>query len=197
MPSMPIYYVGKGSQFKTIDDQFGPNADYMAAYAAALARINQPLDALAQQHVTPLGSPGLTQKDVDHFRNDWLGRWWQGKHVEDVLRAGYREAITRAQTANKPIESIWVCADEKEFQVYICEGPLQFTVIVFTPAPPKHRPIFGRREHSEDPLTQDEQITVVKVKDKSDDEYTRLGATNYQVVDQANQIIKRQVRYAP
>jgi hypothetical protein len=45
------------------------------------------------------------------------------KAVEDVVRAGYREAIGRAQDARKPIESLWVCAKEDRFQVYMCEGP--------------------------------------------------------------------------
>jgi hypothetical protein len=46
-------------------------------------------------------------------------------------------------------------------------------------------------------LTQDEPIWVVKVKDKHDDEYTRLGASDYETVDDANKIITRQIRYAP
>src|SRR6266511_2187685 len=52
----------------------------------------------------------LKSGDASHFRKHWLGDWWAGKRVEEVLRAGYREAIRRAQEARKPIESLWVCA---------------------------------------------------------------------------------------
>jgi hypothetical protein len=42
-------------------------------------------------------------------------------------------ASERARDLELPIESLWVCANEGEFQVYISEGPRQITVIVFTP----------------------------------------------------------------
>jgi hypothetical protein len=167
MPSMPGYFVGKGYQFLMLDEQFGGDeANFMAAYDAALSRIDQPLSQLAENHATP-GSgvrDELKQGDVSHFTRHWLGDWWPGKRVEEVLRAGYREAITRARDAKKPIESLWVCAKEDRFQVYICEGPRQITVIVFTPEPkePGHEPV--------DKLTEDEPIWVVKVHDKDDED---------------------------
>jgi hypothetical protein len=201
MPSMPIYFVGKGSQFLMLDQQFNnPPGTSSSPYGDALNRIDRPLSDLAADHADPSSGvqPGLTDGDANHFASHWLGSWWPHKPVEQVLRVGYREAIKRATTTNKPIESIWVCADEDEFQVYICEGPRQVTVIVFTPPPPKHRGLFSKkREHSEEKLTQDEPIWVVKVKDKHDDEYTRLGASDYEMVDDANKIITRQIRYAP
>ncbi len=115
MPSMPGYFVGKGYQFLMLDRQFGGSEDeYMAAYEAALGRIDQPLGELAAEHAD--GRSGLRDElqagDASHFRKHWLGDWWPGKRVEEVLRAGYREAIRRAQEARKPIESLWVCAKE-------------------------------------------------------------------------------------
>ena len=51
MPSMPGYFVGKGYQFLMLDRQFGGSEDeYMAAYDAALGRIDQPLGDLAAEH---------------------------------------------------------------------------------------------------------------------------------------------------
>ena len=51
MPSMPGYFVGKGYQFLMLDRQFGGSEDeYMAAYEAALGRIDQPLGDLAAEH---------------------------------------------------------------------------------------------------------------------------------------------------
>lgn len=165
MPSMPGYFVGKGYQFAMLDRQFGGDeANFMAAYDAVLRRIGQSLGDLAQNHAAP-GSgvlDDLKQGDVNHFRRHWLGDWWPGKRVEEVLRAGYREAVRRAQQAHKPIESLWVCADEDRFQVYICEGLRQFTVIVFTPPP---------RERAHEPpesMTEREPIWVVKEKDEDD-----------------------------
>jgi hypothetical protein len=53
MPSMPIYRAGKGSQFGLLDRQFGGDkSNYMAAYGAALGRIDQPLGNL-----TPIAPP--------------------------------------------------------------------------------------------------------------------------------------------
>lgn len=167
MPSMPGYFVGKGYQFKMLDEQFGGDeANFLAAYAAVLNRIDQPLSQLAQNHATS-GSgvrDELKPGDVTHFTRHWLGDWWPGKRVEEVLRAGYREAIQRAQAVKKPIESLWVCADENKFQVYICEGERQITVLVFTPPPKEraHEPV--------DKLTEDEPIWVVKVHDKDDED---------------------------
>ena len=53
MPSMPGYFVGKGYQFKMLDEQFGGDeANFLAAYDAVLGRIDQPLSQLAQNHAT-------------------------------------------------------------------------------------------------------------------------------------------------
>src|SRR5215510_12794508 len=149
MPSMPGYFVGKGYQFLMLDEQFGGDeANFMAAY-----------DAARGSGV----SDELKQGDVQHFERHWLGDWWPNKRVEEVLRAGYREAIQRAKDAKKPLESLWICANEDRFQVYICEGPRRITVLVFTPPPKEraHEPV--------DTLTEDEPILVVKVHDKDDD----------------------------
>src|SRR5207247_4682521 len=133
---VPGCFVGRGYQFLMLDRQCGGSGDeYMAAYGAGLGRIEQRLGELAAEHAES-GSglrAELKSGDASHFRKHWLGGWWPGKRVEDVLRAGYREAIRRAQEARKPIESLWICANEDRFQVYICEGPRQITVLVFTP----------------------------------------------------------------
>ena len=192
MPSMPGYFLGKGYQFKMLDEQFGGDeASLTAAYDAALSRIDQPLSQLAENHATS-GSgviDELKQGDVSHFDRHWLGDWWPGKRVEEVLRAGYREAIQRAKDARKPIESLWVCADEDRFQVYICEGPRQITVIVFTPPPKEraHEPV--------DTLTEDEPIWVVKVHDQDDEDVK--AKVRVVVPDDKAPIIVHQLKYRP
>lgn len=199
MPSMPTYFVGKGRQFGFLDHQFGgEKAEYMQAYDEALQRMGTPssLAELADRHAADWKGPhvsGLNADDAEHFRADWLGSWWRGKDVEPVLRAGYKAAIERARDLELPIESLWVCANEGEFQVYISEGPRQITVIVFTP-PPGERD--GERDHTREQLTEDEPIWVVKKKDEEDDTYTRRGGGKLQEVDAGEDIILRRVRYA-
>jgi hypothetical protein len=192
MPSMPGYFVGKGYQFLMLDRQFGGSEnDYMAAYEAALGRIEQPLGELAAEHTDRASGlrAELKSGDADHFRKHWLGDWWRGKRVEEVLRAGYREAIKRAQKARKPIESLWVCANEDRFQVYICEGDRQITVLVFTPPPKEnaHEPV--------DTLTEDEPILVVKVND-ADDRKVKADV-EVLVPDDKAPIIVHRLKYRP
>jgi hypothetical protein len=192
MPSMPGYFVGKGYQFLMLDRQFGGTEDeYMAAYDAALGRIDEPLGDLAAQHADRGSGLRAELKDGDagHFRQHWLGDWWPGKRVEEVLRAGYREAIQRAQQARKPIESLWICAKEDRFQVYICEGPRQITVLVFTPPPKEneHEPV--------ETLTEDEPILVVKEHD--DDDRKVRAKVDVLVPDENKPIIVHRLKYRP
>jgi hypothetical protein len=192
MPSMPGYFVGKGYQFSMLDRQFGGSEDeYMAAYEAALARIDQPLGELAEKHSDRASGLRAELKggDASHFRKHWLGDWWRGKRVEEVLRAGYREAITRAQKGRKPIESLWICANENRFQVYICEGDRQITVLVFTPPPKEneHEPV--------ETLTEDEPILVVKEHD--DDDRKVNARVDILVPDEKAPIVVHRLKYRP
>jgi len=164
---MPYYFLGKGSQFAMLDVQFGGN-DFLSEYDAALARLEgptpRPLGDLADAHADPSSGlqQGLVDDDVRHFRDHWLDNtagWWTNTHTEDILRAGFIEAIRHAKRVNKPIETWWVCADEDAFQVYICEGPRQITVIVFTPKPVHEDPSV---------MTADEPIWVVKERENYD-----------------------------
>lgn len=192
MPSMPGYFVGKGYQFLMLDQQFGGSeAEYMAAYDAALSRIDQPLGDLAENHTKRDSGVRADLKDGDanHFRKHWLGDWWRGKRVEEVLRAGYRDAIQRAKDARKPIESLWICANENRFQVYICEGPRQITVLVFTPPPKEgeHEPV--------NTLTEDEPIVVVKEQD--DDDRKVNADVNVLVGGGKAPIVSHRLKYRP
>jgi hypothetical protein len=164
MPSMPNYFVGKGAQFELIDAQFGGDrANYLAAYDAALDRIErQSIVELARRHTggrDGRGAKRLTTGDIEHFQQDWID-YWSEYPVEAVLKTGYRKAIEVARAAKKPIESWWVCANEDAFQVYVCEGARVVTVIVFSPQPKEHV--------LEEELTEEEPIWVVKPRDTYD-----------------------------
>ncbi len=161
MPSMPNYFIGKGAQFEVIDRQFGGDSNERRdAYDAALERLDgETIVELARRHAGPARGPRLTPGDIEHFEEDWIG-YWKDYPVENVIREGYRKAISLARDVDKPIESLWVCANEKAFQVYVCEGPRQITVLVFTPPPLEHV--------HEDTLTETEPIWVVKPRDTFD-----------------------------
>ena len=184
MPPMPVYYVGKGSQFRVLDMFDGTQQEL---YDETLARLEDtPLTELAQHRAD---EGGLTDQDVQHFENDWLGTWWQHKHVGLILRAGIRKAIQIALPNDDhdllPIEALWVCADDGVFQVYVNEGPHQVTVIVYTPPPELYA---SQRQELE------ERIWVVKTRDDYDDTIpgpiTRLNPE-----DEWPVLIERQLRY--
>ena len=128
MPPMPVYYVGKGRQFRVLDMFDGTQQEI---YDETLARLDDTsLSELAERRAA---AGGLTDQDVRHFENDWLRTWWPQKHVELILRAGIRKAIQTALPNSDhgllPIEALWVCSNEGVFQVYVNEGPHQVTVI--------------------------------------------------------------------
>lgn len=185
---MPYYYIGKGSQFSLLDDQFGGAKDSRdRAYDEALSRLEAtPLVELAARHNEQRSNARrLSENDLEHFKEHWLKKWWPKHQVEDVLRAGFAEAIKRAKDAGLPLEALWVCADEDAFQVYICQGPNQITVLVFTPPPIEHVP--------DETLTEPELIWVVKQRDKWDKGEFDVLSTDRKAGD----IIQKQLHYAP
>ncbi|MCJ7672417.1 MAG: hypothetical protein MUP67_10310 [Acidimicrobiia bacterium] len=159
MPPMPVYYVGKGTQFGVLDQFDGTDP---SVYEAARERLSgsATLEELAGQRAA---EGGLSEADVQHFKEHWLKSWWKGKHVDQVLRAGIVKALDTAMANEEhgllPIEALWVCAQEDVFQVYVNQGPHQVTVIVYTPPP---------EEYPSDPRTLDEKIWVVKARDDLD-----------------------------
>jgi hypothetical protein len=73
--------------------------------------------------------------------------------------------------------------------VYICEGPRQITVLVFTPPPKEneHEPV--------DTLTEDEPIVVVK---EHDDDDRKVNAdVNVLVPDSKAPIVSHRLKYRP
>jgi hypothetical protein len=175
---MPVYYVGKGSQFGVFDKLF--DGTDREIYDATIENLdNYSLMELTHVRRTQgfKGDQVLTDIDVEHFEKDWLGKWWPYKHVELVLKAGIKKAIQTALPENNqkdellPIEALWVCATEDVFQVYVNEGPHQITMIVYTPPPGNYYARAGVLH---------ERISVVKVRDDFDgllhgSELTRLN----------------------
>jgi hypothetical protein len=172
--NMPTYHVTKGSEFGYLSKLFGPPAaNFMPAYDAALAQLDAAGDAAstvqaaANKRRTHPSDPALSTNNVSHFEKHWLAPapdgWWTHKHpVADVLRAGMREAIKHARARSLPMEVLWVCAKDDDFQVYYSESPTQVTVIIFTP-PAREHVIVPSPGFTPQWLDEPENIWVVKL----------------------------------
>jgi hypothetical protein len=167
MAHMPIYHVVKGSQFGYLQDQFGPDLNFMAAYAAAL---NQLQNSASATTLETAANSKVSPQDVTHMKDHWFGSPgpWGNLAVPDTLRFGFIKAIEHAQSRQKPMEVIWICALDRAFHVYYCDSPNQVTVLIFTP-PPDQGALTGQ------PLTRPENIWVVKLQENHDGNYKNLG----------------------
>jgi hypothetical protein len=186
MPPMPVYYVGKGTQFGVPDMFDGTDRK---VYDDALTRLRgpTPLQNLAQNRAN---AGGLTQQDVDHFKDHWLDKWWKGKHVTEVLRAGIIKALEVALPTSErrllPVEALWVCANEDVFHIYVNEGPHQVTVIVYTPTPEEYPP---------QPAVNDEGIWVVKTRDDNDTANVAGPITRLNPAEEWPVLIERRLKH--
>ena len=194
MGSLSTYHVSKGSEFKYLETELFGDSAFMENYDLALAALADPdstetLIAAAkdqhQQYPDDVSKGGLR-----HFRKHWLSSWWSHLAVADTLRAGFIEAITHARAAGKPMEVVWICAQDDAFHVYYTESPNQVTVLVFTPIPDTDD-VTGEgrdREFDDEPLVEPEDIWVVKQEDESDGAaYQALGGPD-SVVSLAEQV---------
>jgi hypothetical protein len=171
MPPMDTYYVGKGTQFGVMDALFDGSDPKI--YRDTITKLESSTTLLQLAKDRQAAGGNLSPTDVNHFEKDWLGAWWTGKQVEKVLKAGILKAVQVAlledpanpeseRTPPLPIETLWVCNEEGVFHVYVNKGPNQVTVIVYTPPP-------GKYVVNPDLLRED--IWVVKIRDKWDEEY--------------------------
>ncbi|MGH9027926.1 MAG: hypothetical protein ACRDWD_17720 [Acidimicrobiia bacterium] len=192
MPSMPVYFVGKGTQFGVLDTTY--TGEDIEVYRAAIADLeavdeNSMADLARDRH-----ADGLSDFDVEHFRKDWLRDWWRTKHVGELIRQGFLAALRIAiedEAHPLPLEAVWVCANEDAFQVYVIRGPRQVTVLVFTPPPP------SQAEHvAAEFLTEHENIWVVKTLDEDDQ---RIAPEEIEVLNEGADpvIIQRRLKFAP
>ncbi len=113
---------------------------------------------------TPGFPTELTQADLDHFIDDWLGGgYFPGVPVEALLRAGYSQAVRRARERQVPIVSLWMKTPNAPFHVFVNETAQQVTVILVTPVPALDSPPSALR-------TQPSSMFAVKVREEDDDE---------------------------
>lgn len=197
MPPMPVYYVGKGTQFRVLDMFDGSD---QSVYDAALDRLNSTMSLTtlaAERQASPTRHTSLSDTDVRHFERDWLEKWWPNMNVELVLRGGIRKALEVALPNGEretllPVEALWVCANEGVFQLYVNEGPHQVTVIIFTPPPKYEEPPLPRQVF-------EERIWVVKTRDDWDGPYDELTAPSIRRLNPDDAwpiLIERQLHFA-
>lgn len=194
MGSMPTYHVSKGSEFKYLETESFGNSAFMETYDLALGALANPASTAtltaAANHRHKANPHDMSTNALKHFRKHWLSTWWSHLAVADTLRAGFIEAITHARAAGKPMEVLWVCAQDDAFHVYYTESPNQVTVLVFTPAPDTGH-VTGKsrdREFDDEPLVEPEDIWVVKQEDEWDGAaYQALGGPA-SVVSPAEQV---------
>jgi 3'-phosphoadenosine 5'-phosphosulfate sulfotransferase (PAPS reductase)/FAD synthetase len=126
---MPRVY--KSSAVEALDAFFGgaggQGDNY--EYARELLERNDSLSALTAQVERDLSlEPGA----LDHFKDHWLAGA-SGKKVDRVMRDRYKEAIEAADSPRLPIETFWVTEAGDDFDIHVCKGTGQVTVLVFIP----------------------------------------------------------------
>ena len=185
MGSMPTYHVSKGSEFKYLEAELFGNSAFMETYALALEALADPESTttltVAARNRHAENPDDVSTTDLKHFTKHWLSGWWTHLAVADTLRAGFIEAITHAQRAEKPMEVIWVCAQDDAFHLYYTESPNQVTVLVFTPIPDTGHvtAASGDPDFDDELLVEPEDIWVVKQEDEYDGAaYQALGGPN-------------------
>ena len=136
--AMPPLYLNK-EWFWRIDELFH-TADPQI-YQAVLNRLQNESSIV---DVARLAIPGgdtpdlelpITEDDVAHFGDDWVGTWWKDELVDEIFRAGLIVAVSTAMELELPLETMWIHGGAR-FQVYVVEGQNQVTAVIFSPRAP-------------------------------------------------------------
>jgi hypothetical protein len=132
--------VYKSSAAEFLDDFFGGSGtilEFNLGYGKRLLDTHRegPLSEVSEQ----FGRDNVPQEfgTAADFEAFWLADASRlgGKNVDRVMRYGYEEAI-RIASGHDPqlrIETLWVTGAGDDFEVHICEGKRQVTVLMFIP----------------------------------------------------------------
>jgi hypothetical protein len=131
-------YKSRAAEF--LDDLFsGEGESLEAVYRSRQANLTSDEDEPLLQLATRLQDRGDLPPDIEleHFQRDWLSDEspMDGTAVDRVLRHGYEEAIRIASAGSEPlpIETLWMVGASEDFEVHICEGKRQVTVVLLIP----------------------------------------------------------------
>jgi hypothetical protein len=136
--------VYKDSNVELLDEYLGNTGNFPDALR--LLNSDRTLrDITADQNI------GMTNQEItdeaEHFEDHWLSEKGPlaGKHVDDVMRSGYKWAIElageqrggvgeRRKGGAVPIETFWVTTGPGgNFEIHVCDGDQRVTVLVFIP----------------------------------------------------------------
>ena len=125
--------VYKSTAAEFLDELFGGTAEELGvAYERALGLLESIGDGpLSEAAAMLVGDDGLPPEAVEDSATGWRA----GDDVDRVLRAGYRQAIQLASSGHEPvpIETLWLTGASDSFEVHICEGRHQVTVVLMVP----------------------------------------------------------------
>jgi hypothetical protein len=135
--------VYKDSNVQLLDAYLGNTGNFQSA----LNLLNDENRSL--RDITAATDAGITNRQItgeaQHFENHWLSDRGPlaGKHVDEVMRYGYKWAIQLAsmdhgglgeRSAAVPIETFWVTTGPGgNFEIHVCDGEERVTVLVFIP----------------------------------------------------------------
>jgi hypothetical protein len=68
-----------------------------------------------------------------------------GENAEMVIRVGYEAAVELAQAQSLPIDTFFVTGASDEFELHVCEGTHQVTVLMFMPKDSEYGQSYGSR----------------------------------------------------
>jgi hypothetical protein len=135
--------VYKDSNVQLLDTHLGTTANFQAA----LALLND--ESRSLRDITAAPNEGMTEPQItgeaQHFDEHWLsgGGPLANKHVEQVMRYGYKWAIELAgvnrgglgqRSAPVPIETFWVTTGPGgNYEIHVCDGEERVTVLAFIP----------------------------------------------------------------
>ncbi len=127
--------VYKSTAAESLDDLFGVDGgtlvDRYNRCLAALSNTGGRLADAAAQIVTD----GLPEATVEAWRQQSQAGWRAPTDVDEVIRAGYVQAITLAGQSDPPlpIDNLWVTGATDVFEVHVCAGQRRVTVLMFIP----------------------------------------------------------------
>jgi len=75
---------------------------------------------------------------------EWIGAAG-GENAETVIRVGYDAAVELAQAQSLPIDTLFVTGVSDEFELHVCEGTHQVTVLMFMPKESEYGKEYGSR----------------------------------------------------
>jgi hypothetical protein len=113
------------------------NAEYLDRAFESAERVQEALDrltgasSLAERAEALVDSGALRPNSADALTA--FGDRMDSGTFEQIVRAGFTEAMQLAIEKGQPIETFWVTASGADFELHICEGDRSVLVFFFVP----------------------------------------------------------------